>query len=361
MASQDWFEKDFYAVLGVSSDADAGAIKKAYRKLAREYHPDSKPGDTAAEKRFKEIGEAYAVLSDAEQRKQYDAIRSMTRGGPRFTAGGPGGSGEAGGFEDVFSTLFGQGASQGNPRFGQGGQPSGGGAYAGEAPDLEDLLSMFGQQTGFGSPGGGGGFAGSRDRAGSYGGPRRPPRKGRDVHATATMAFRQAVMGDTVRVNGVGGKPITARIPPGVKDGATIRLAGKGEPGLAAGAPAGDLLLKIAVTPHSVFTRDGDNLVVDLPVTFAEAALGATVPVPTLDGTGVKVKIAPGTPSGRTLRVKGRGVPKKGGTSGDLLARVLVQVPQRLDDDTRAAVETLAKADSGQDPRAEVFRKARSD
>lgn len=361
MASQDWFEEDFYATLGVASDADANAIKKAYRKLARQYHPDSKPGDTAAEKKFKDIGEAYAVLSDAEQRKQYDAIRMMRSGGPRFTAGGSGTGGNAG-FEDVFSTLFGQGASQGDPRFrspggagGPGGFPGGGGAYAGEAPDLEDLLSMFGQ-----GAGGGGGFAGSRERAGSYGGGRRAPRKGRDVHATATMNFRQAVMGDTVRVNGVGGKPITARIPSGVKDGATIRLAGKGEPGLAAGAPAGDLLLKISVKPHSVFSRDGDNLVVDLPVTFAEAALGATVPVPTLDGSTVKVKIAPGTPSGRTLRVKGRGVPKKDG-AGDLLARVLVQVPQRLDDASKAAVETLQRADAGQDPRAEVFRKARSD
>ncbi|GAB96656.1 molecular chaperone DnaJ [Kineosphaera limosa] len=357
MASQDWFEKDFYAVLGVASDADANAIKKAYRKLAREYHPDSKPGDAAAEKRFKEIGEAYAVLSDAEQRKQYDAIRAMRSGGPRFTAGGPGGGGNAG-FEDIFSNLFGQGGAQGDPRFGTpGGQP-GGRAYAGEAPDLEDLLSMFGQQAGHG--GAGGGFAGTRDRAGSYGGARRAPRKGRDVHATATMSFRQAVMGDTVRVNGVGGKPITARIPSGVKDGATIRLAGKGEPAMTAGAPAGDLLLKISVNPHSVFTRDGDNLVVDLPVTFAEAALGATVAVPTLDGTNVKVKIAPGTPSGRTLRVKGRGVPKKDG-AGDLLARVLVQVPQRLDEASKAAVETLQRADAGHDPRAEVFRKARSD
>lgn len=359
MASQDWFEKDFYAVLGVASDADASTIKKAYRKLAREFHPDSKPGDAAAEKRFKEVGEAYAVLSDKEQRKQYDAIRAMRSGGPRFSAGGSGAEGA--GFEDIFSNLFGGGAAQGNPNFARGGGypggypggSPGGGAYAGESPDLEDLLSMFGQQAGQG------GF-GTRDRtSGGFGGARRPPRKGRDVHASATMSFRQAVMGDTVRV-GVGGTPITTRIPAGVKDGATIRLAGKGEPGLPAGAPAGDLLLKITVEPHPVFTRDGDNLVVDLPVTFAEAALGATVPVPTLDGSSVRVKIAPGTPSGRTLRVKGRGVPKKSGT-GDLLAKVQVQVPQRLDDDMRAAVETLQRADEGHDPRAEVFRKAGAD
>ncbi len=360
MASQDWFEKDFYATLGVSPDADATAIKKAYRKLARTHHPDSKPGDTAAETRFKEIGEAYAVLSDAEQRKQYDAIRAMRTGGPRFTAGG-GGAGSQG-FEDVFSNLFGQGGGQGGrfspggpgatyTQYGGGGHYGGGQAYADDGPDLEDLLSMFGQAAG----GQAGGF-GSQGRAGA----RRPPRKGRDVHATATMSFRQAVMGDTVRVNGVGGKPITTRIPPGVKDGATIRLAGKGEPVLTADSPAGDLLLKISVKPHPVFTREGDNLAVDLPVTFAEAALGATVAVPTLDGSSVKVKIAPGTPSGRTLRVKGRGVPAKAG-AGDLLARVLVQVPQRLDDASRAAVETLQKADAGHDPRAEVLRKARLD
>lgn len=356
MASQDWIEKDFYAILGVSKDASEADIKKAYRKLARKYHPDTNQGDAAAEKKFKDISEANSVLSDKEEREQYDAIRAMG-GGARFSAGGPGGApGGQAGFEDIFSNLFGGGASQGNPNFGRGGYPGGspgGGAYAGEAPDLEDLLSMFGQQAGQG------GF-GTRDRtSGGFGGARRPPRKGRDVHASATMSFRQAVMGDTVRV-GVGGTPITTRIPAGVKDGATIRLAGKGEPGLSAGAPAGDLLLKITVEPHPVFTRDGDNLVVDLPVTFAEAALGATVPVPTLDGSSVRVKIAPGTPSGRTLRVKGRGVPKKSGT-GDLLAKVQVQVPQRLDDDMRAAVETLQRADEGHDPRAEVFRKARAD
>lgn len=359
MASQDWFEKDFYAVLGVAADVDAKELKKAYRKLARTHHPDSKPGDSAAEKRFKEIGEAYAVLSDPEQRKQYDAIRAMRSGGPRFTAGGPGGAGGQAGFEDIFSNLFGQGGAQGDPRFrqqtyGQGGFGHGGtGAPGGtrqDGPDLDDLLSMFGQGGFGGAPGGAGrgGFGGAQST-----------RKGQDLHATATMSFRQAVMGDTVRVNGVGGAPVTTRIPAGVKDGATIRLRGKGETS-PIGGPAGDILLKISVKPHDLFGRDGDNLTVDLPVTFAEAALGATVPVPTLDGTGVRVKIAPGTPSGRVLRVKGRGVPKKDGP-GDLLAKVQVAVPQRLSDEAREAVAVLQRHDGGEDVRADAFRKARSD
>ncbi len=353
MASQDWFEKDFYAVLGVSADADDKEIKKRYRKLARDLHPDAKPGDAAAEQRFKEIGEAYAVLSDPEQRKQYDAIRSMARGGARFTAGGGGPGDTGGGFEDVFSTFFtpgGQGrGGGGGTRFsystGRGGGGFGGpGGQQGNA-NFEDLLSMFG---------GGGGYGGEP------GGFRtRGPAKGRDRQATATLSFRQAVAGDVVEVRGTDGVTSKVRIHPGVKDGATIRIRGKGDPG-DHGAPAGDLLIKITVKPHPVFTRDGDHLSIDLPVTFAEAALGATVSVPTLSGNPVKVRLAPGTPSGRILRVKGRGVQHSGG-AGDLLAKVQVQVPQRLTDDMRDAVEVLAKHDSGHDPRDELFRRAVSE
>ncbi|WP_168583133.1 DnaJ C-terminal domain-containing protein [Gephyromycinifex aptenodytis] len=353
MASQDWFEKDFYAVLGVSPDADAKEIKSKYRKLARTYHPDSKPGDAAAEKRFKEIGEAYAVLSDAEERKQYDAVRAMSRGGARFSAGGAGGPGGAAGFDDVFSTIF-NNAGAGGTRFTTSGGGFGGGRGAAGEPDLEDLLSMFGQG-GF-APGGAGSQFGGAPGAGRAG---FRPRKGRDLHATASLAFRQAVEGDTVVVSGVGGKSITARIPAGVKDGSTIRLRGKGEPG-PGGAPAGDILLKISVTPHEVFTRDGDNLTVDVPVTFAEAALGATIAVPTLSGESVKVKLPAGIASGKTLRVRGRGVARKGGGAGDLLVRVQVLVPQRLTDEAREAVEVLQRLDAGIDPREDVFRKARS-
>jgi molecular chaperone DnaJ len=339
MASQDWFEKDFYAILGVPTDADAAAIKKAYRKLARTLHPDAKPGDAAAEQRFKEIGEAYAVLSDPEERRQYDAIRSMSHGGARFTAGGPGGGAGGAGFEDLFGGLFGQGAP-GNVRY----TTSGGGAGQ---PNLEDLLGMFGQG-GAGPSRGGGGFGG-------FGAPP-GPRRGADVTAHTTLTFRQAVEGDTITL-GVDGSRVTTRIPAGVKDGQTIRLRGKGVPG-DQGAPAGDLLLTVRVEPHPVFGREGHHLTVDLPVTFAEATLGATVAVPTLTGEPVKVRIAPGTPSGRVLRVKGRGVAEKSG-AGDLLAKVTVVVPHRLSDKARKAVETLREEEAGVDPRADLFARAR--
>ena len=334
MASQDWFEKDFYAILGVSADADSAAIKKAYRKLARRLHPDQRPGDKAAEKRFKEIGEAYAVLSTPEERKQYDAIRSMSHGGARFTSGGPGGGGA--GFEDVFSNLFGGGGGRG----GNVGFSTGGGAGQ---PNLEDLLGgMFGQQ---GQPGYGG-FGASAG-----------PRRGEDIEARTTLSFRDAVQGSTVTLRTANGSRITARIPVGVKDGQKIRLRGKGNPG-DQGAPAGDLMLTVQVGQHAVFGRDGDNLTVELPVTFAEAALGATVSVPTLSGDPVKVRIAAGTPNGRVLRVKGRGIAAKNHT-GDLLVKVSVAVPQRLSDKAREAVEVLRAEEADADPRADVFAKAR--
>jgi molecular chaperone DnaJ len=337
MASQDWFEKDFYAILGVPADADAAAIKKAYRKLARTLHPDQNPGDKASEKRFKEIGEAYAVLSTPEERKQYDAIRSMSHGGARFTSGGPGGGGA--GFDDVFSNLFGQGGGGrgrgGNVRFSTGGGGAG-------QPNLEDLLGgMFGQ-----GQQGAGGF-------GSTAGPRR----GADLEARTTLSFRDAVEGSTVTLSTADGSRITARIPVGVKDGQKIRLRGKGNPG-DQGAPAGDLMLTVQVEKHPVFGRDGDNLTVDLPVTFAEAALGATVSVPTLSGDPVKVRIAAGTPNGRVLRVKGRGIAGKNNT-GDLLAKVVVAIPQRLSDKAREAVEVLRAEEADADPRADVFARAR--
>ena len=339
MASQDWFEKDFYAILGVPADADAKKIKSTYRKLAREWHPDAKPGDAAAEKKFKEIGEAYAVLSDPEQRKQYDAVRAMSRGGARFTAGGPGGAGGAG-FEDVFAQMFGGGGGGGAGRGGTRFTTSSGGA---QGINLEDLLSGFGQ----------GQYAG-----GSPFGATRGPRPGRDVEARTTIDFVQAATGDTVTLQTPEGGRITTRIPAGVKDGQKIRLRGKGMTG-DPGAPAGDLMLVVTVRPHPVFGRDGNNLTVDLPVTFAEAALGATVQVPTLDGGTVKVKVAAGTPSGRVLRVKGRGIKAKSGT-GDLLAKVNIVVPQRLTDKAREAVEVLAAEEDGADPRAELIQRARS-
>jgi molecular chaperone DnaJ len=241
--------------------------------------------------------------------------------------------------------------------FGGGGSGAGGGrarystgGAGGGQPNLEDILGgMFGGAGAAGGAGQGyGGGAGFRAPTG--------PRKGGDLTARTTLSFRDAVEGSTVTLGVSGGSNITTRIPAGVKDGQKIRLRGKGQPG-DRGADNGDLILTVSVEKHPVFSRDGDHLSLDLPVTFAEAALGATVSVPTLMGEPVKVRIAPGTPSGRVLRVKGRGVQVKG-TPGDLMARVVVMVPQRLSDEARQAVETLRSQDEGHDPRAELFANA---
>jgi molecular chaperone DnaJ len=327
VTGQDWLEKDFYAVLGVPKDADAAAIKKAYRKLARQLHPDQNPGDAAAEARFKDIGEAYAVLSDPEQRQQYDQLRAMA-GGARFTAGGRPGAGGAQGFEDVFGGMFG-GANGpgGRVRYSTGG--GGGGGF-------EDILGgLFG----------GGGF-----------GAQRGPQPGVDLTATTTLPFRTAAEGSTISLS-VEGRTVNARIPAGVRDGQKIRLRGKGRPG-DPGAPAGDLVITVHVEPHPVFTLDGSNLRVTVPVAFDEAALGATIDVPTLDGSTVRVKVPAGTPSGRTLRVKGKGVTTSSGT-GDLLVTVQVVVPQKLSAAAKEAVQAFGIATSGEDVRADLMAQAR--
>lgn len=335
MASQDWFEKDFYAILGVPKDADDAAIKKAYRKLARKYHPDKNPGDAAAEQRFKDIGEANSVLSDAKQRQEYDAIRQMAQGGARFTAGGPGAG--SGGFEDIFSAFGGGGGTR--VRFDTGG------GYPGGGGDINDILGqMFGGRGGFG----GQDFGGHASTRG--------PRRGQDVEARTSLSFRDAVTGATVTLRTAEGRTITTRIPAGVRDGQRIRLRGKGGEG-DPGAPKGDLFLMVHVEKHPVFGRDGNNLTLDLPVSVAEATLGATVSVPTLEGEPVKVRISAGTPSGRILRVKGRGVAHKGG-HGDLLATVQIVTPTHLSDAAKAAVETLAAETAGQDPRHDIFVRA---
>ena len=330
MASQDWFEKDFYKVLGVDKSVSQADLKKAYRRLARQYHPDSNPGDTAAESRFKEISEAYSVLSDEGQRQEYDQIRAMGSGA-RFTSGGAGG-GQQGGFEDVFGGLFGQGQRQ------RGGQTRGGG--------FEDLLGgMFG---------GGGGFGQSSGGFRGFGG----PTPGREVTATTSIDFITATKGDTVTLSGGGGKPITVRIPAGVTDGQKLRLRGKGEPS-PDGGTAGDLVLTVHVDKHPVFERDGLNLRVTVPVTFAEAAMGATIEVPTLGGEPVRLKVAAGTSSGRVLRVKGRGVVTPKGT-GDLLARVEVVVPSHLTGAQKEALDAFVAAGPGDDPRSDLLTRARA-
>ena len=334
MSGQDWLEKDFYKMLGVPKDADAAAIKKAYRKLARAHHPDQNEGDAKAEEKFKEIGEAYSVLSDTEQREQYDSLRAMAGGGPRFTAGagGPGGAN----FEDLFGGAFGGGGSR-TRGFSGSAQGS-----AGAAGSFEDILSgMFG---GRGSAGRPAGFGAGAER-------------GADLRASLTLPFRLAVTGGEMPVNAEG-RSMTVRIPAGVRDGQKIRLRGKGRPG-SHGGENGDLVVTLTVEPHPVFGIDGNNLTITLPVTFAEAALGATVSVPTFDGGSVRVKVAPGSPSGKRLRVRGKGVPASGTKdAGDLIVTIEVVVPERLTDAAREAVEAFAAATQGADPRAGLAESA---
>lgn len=322
MASQDWFDKDFYKVLGVDKNVSQADLKKTYRKLARKYHPDSHPGDTAAESKFKEISEAYAVLSDEAQRKEYDQVRAMGSGA-RFTA--PGSGGGTGGFEDVFGGMFG-----------------GGGGY--QQADFDDILGgMFGSGR-FGQPSGG--FRG-------YGG----PTPGRDVTASTTLDFMTATKGDTITLQTSEGRPIKVKIPAGVSDGQKIKLRGKGQPS-PDGGPAGDIVLTVHVRKHPVFEREGLNLRVRVPVTFVEATLGATIEVPTLDGAPVKLKVAAGTPSGRVLRVKGRGVETTKGT-GDLLAEIQVAVPAHLSAEAEAALKAFHDLEPGENPRDEILSRAR--
>jgi molecular chaperone DnaJ len=336
VASQDWFDKDFYAVLGVDKKASDADLKKTYRKLARQFHPDSNPGDAAAEAKFKEISEAYSVLSDKEQRAEYDQVRAMGSGA-RFTAGGPG---QGGGFEDVFGGMF-----------GGGGQPGGGGQRVrfGQGGGFEDILGGM-----FGGGAGGAGFGQPSGGYRGFGG----PSKGRDVTASTTLDFTTAIAGDTIKLSQGNGRPVNVRIPAGVADGQKIRLRGRGEAS-PDGGDAGDLVVLVHVRKHPVFERDGQHLRVDVPVTFVEAALGATIQVPTLGGEPVKLRVAPGTPSGRVLRVKGRGVATKDGT-GDLLATVQVAVPSHLSDKAREAVEALAAALPDENPREDLLAKARS-
>ena len=324
MASQDWFDKDFYKVLGVSKDASEAELKKVYRKLARAYHPDSNQGNAKAEAKFKEISEAYSVLSDKEQRAEYDQIRAMGSGA-RFSAGGP-----QGGFEDAFSG-FGRGGQQ--YTFQQGG-------------GFEDIFGgMFG--------GGGGRFGQASGGFRGFGG----PQKGQDIVSSVTIDFFEAFHGDTMSLQTSEGRTVKVKIPAGVADGQKIRLRGKGYPS-PDGGEAGDIVLTVKVKKHPVFERDGLNIKVNVPVTFTEAALGATIEVPTPEGETVKLKVAPGTPSGRSLRVKGRGIKTAKGT-GDLLAVVQIAVPSHLDDTAKEALEKFASVAPSENPRADLLAEAK--
>lgn len=366
--NREWIDKDFYGVLGVSKEASTDEIKKAYRKLAQKYHPDSNPGDEEAEERFKEVSEAYATLSKPDQRKEYDQVRRVA------SQGGFGGFG--------------------------GGQPGGGfGGFRGQQVRVEDLEDLLGGVGGIGDLFG----------FGQSGGARSPgPARGADLQTELTIPFDDAAQGVTtaVRVEGAarcshcggsGAEPGTSvttcptcggrgtvaqnqgffsfsqpcpqcrgsgklietpcstcrgsgsenrsrkvklRVPAGVKDGSTLRLRGKGAPG-AGGGPAGDLLVRVRVAPSKTFGRKGNDLTVTVPITYSEAALGTKIDVPTLNG-GVKVKIPSGTPSGKTFRVSGKGIKPERGRSGDLLVTVQVAVPKKVSKEEKRLIEELA-------------------
>ncbi|MFE0628863.1 molecular chaperone DnaJ [Streptomyces sp. NPDC058864] len=387
--SRDLFEKDLYKVLGVPKDATEAEIKKAYRKLAREFHPDANKGDAKAEERFKEISEANDVLSDPKRRKEYDEGRALFGNGG-FRAGPAG----AGGFGFDLGDLFG-----GAP----GGTAPQGGGFGGGLGDV---------------------FGGLFNRGGAT--TRTQPRRGQDIETEVTLKFTEAVDGATVPLkmtsqapckacSGTGDKngtprvcptcvgtgqvsrggsgsfsltdPCTdckgrgliaqdpcevcngsgrarsartmqVRIPAGVTDGQRIRLRGKGAPG-ERGGPGGDLYVTVHVDAHPVFGRKADNLTVTVPVTFVEAALGGEIKVPTLGGPPVTLKLPPGTPNGRTLRARGKGAVRKDGTRGDLLVSIEVAVPAATEGKALDALEAYREATADTDPRAELFKAAK--
>jgi molecular chaperone DnaJ len=392
LSTKDFLEKDYYKTLGVAKGASADEIKKSYRQLARKYHPDANKGDSKSEERFKEISEAYNVLSDEKRRKEYDDARSLFgAGGARMPGtGGPAGAG--GGYSFDLGDLFG-----GNAGGGSGGR-------------LGDLLG--------GVFGGGGGRTTQQTTR---------PRRGADIETEASLSFGDAIDGSTVSLRlageaackacmGTGAKAgtvprvcptcegtgagsrnlgnfafsepcktckgrglivddpcaecsgsgramstrtIQARIPAGVADGQRIKLKGKGAPG-ERGGPAGDLYVKVHVDHHPVFGRSGHNLTITVPVTFAEATLGGEIKVPSHRGMPVSIRIPAGTQTGRTFRVRGKGVRRPDATMGDLLVTVDVQVPKDLTDKAKEALETFRDATAGPDPRDEIIRKAKA-
>jgi molecular chaperone DnaJ len=376
MAPQrEWFEKDYYRVLGVGENASAKEIKSAYRKLSRQYHPDTNSGDKAAEERFKEVSAAYDVVGDSDKRKEYDEVRRLGPMGGMF--GGPGAGAPGGGFRfqdmgdlgDVLGGLFGRARRGG----GTAGTARGTGPHRGqdlEAElhlDFEDAVRGLTTTIHLTSEAACSTCHGTGAKPGTT--PRTCPQcDGRGVlddnqgffsfsQPCPHCAGRGFVIDDpcpTCGGSGIEHRPreVKVRIPAGVADGQRIRLRGRGGPGRN-GGPPGDLYVTTRVTPHRLFGRRGDNLTLTVPVTFPEAVLGADVRVPTLDGGSVKVRIPAGTRSGRTLRVKGKGVPKSRKT-GDLLVTVEVAVPQKLTDDERKAVEALAAANDGRSPRVHL-------
>jgi molecular chaperone DnaJ len=319
----EWLEQDYYEKLGVAEDAAREEITRAYRKLAREYHPDTHPDDPQAEDKFKEISAAYDVIGDEGRRKEYDEARRLVAAG----VGGGNGFGPDGFGPDGFGPFGPGGAGAGG--FTTGGFGPGGFTtfrVDGDLRDIEGLEDLLG----------------GLFRTGPV------PRPGRDRRSQLRLSFDDAVTGTTAEVR-VGTHRIKVRVPAGVNDGQLIRVAGKGHPGQNDG-PAGDLLVTVHVASHRLFGRKGKDLTLTVPVTFPEAALGAEISVPTFEGEPVTLKIPAGTPTGRTFRVADRGVPALG---GDLLVTVEVSVPRRLSTAERQAVEALAEV-SKESPRKDL-------
>jgi molecular chaperone DnaJ len=388
----DWAQKDFYAELGVKKDATNDEIKKAYRKLARANHPDSNPGDAAKHEKFKSVAEAYDVVGDPDKRKKYDEMRQLYGSGAfrggfggnqgggvgfdlndllRERAGGAGGAG-GGGFGDMFGDLFGGGfgrrQQQGRPRP-QKGQDVETTATISFTDALDGVTISLRLTSDAPCPdcNGTGGKPGTKphvcpecDGAGfvvsSAGG-------AFSINETCPMCGgRQLVYDEACPTchgsgRGMSARTIQARIPAGVKDGQRIRLRGKGAAG-ENGGPAGDLFVTVKVSPHALFGRKDDNLTLDVPVSFDELALGADIKIPTLGGAPVTLKLPPGTPDGRTFRVRGKGATRSDGSKGDLLATVQVQVPATLDERSRAAVEAYRQANAGRPLRSRLFEEA---
>ena len=313
MAENEWLSKDFYKVLGVSKDASDQEITKAYRKLARQYHPDLNKTKEAEEK-FKDISEAYDVLSNKDSRQKYDAIRQFGMGGARFAGGAGGGGFDAGGFSDIFGSMFG-GGNGSHIRF----QTNGGGPT-----NINDIFSMFGGAAGQGAGGYGQQAYGNAAGYGYEEAPR--PENGEDRNSKISLTLRQAVKGATVSLS-VDGKKFKAHVPAGVKDGQKIKLAGKGKPGIN-GGKAGDLYLHVTVNPDSTFSMRGRDIVMNLPVTVGQAVAGGKVDAKDIDGNLVTFKVPAGSSSGAEVKLAGLGV-KRGNQPGDLIGRVQIMVPAK--------------------------------
>jgi curved DNA-binding protein len=325
--------QDLYATLGVPRDADAEAIKKAYRKLAGQLHPDKNPGDKKKEDRFKQVNHAYDVLGDGKKRKLYDEF------------------GEDG-LREGFDAEKVRAYKDWSSRQGRGGGRAA--SYGGQPVDLEDLFQ--GGQGGMGGAAGAGGAGGFGDLFGDLLGRsqrRRGPAKGPDLESEITIDFGSSLRGATLELhpNGQATTPVTVRIPAGADEGSRVRIAGQGAPSNT-GGPRGDLVLTIHVTPHPQFRREGDDLHLQLPLTVAEAFHGAKVRVPTVDGS-VSMKVPEGSQSGSTVRLRGKGVARKGRPAGDLYVHFLIQIPKEGGQELTEVIDRLAGFQSG-DPRAEI-------